>query len=69
MEEGRGVYRVLVGEPEGKRPLGSPRLRWEDNIKMGLEEVVCGCVDWIELAQDRDRWRALVNGMMNLRVA
>ena len=68
MGEGRGVYRVLVGKPEGKRPLGRPRLRWEDNIKMGLQEVGCGGMDWIELAQDRDRWRALVNAVMNLRV-
>jgi len=68
MGEGRGVYRVLVGKPEGRRPLGRPRLRWEDNIRMNLREVGCGCVDWIELAQDRDRWRALVNAVMNLRV-
>jgi len=68
MGERRGVYRVLVGKPEGKRPLGRPRRRWEDNIKMGLQEVGCGGVDWIELAQDRDRWRALVNAVMNLRV-
>ena len=54
--------------PEGKRPLGRPRRRWEDNIKMDLQEVGCGGVDWIELAQDRDRWRALVNAVMNLRV-
>jgi hypothetical protein len=53
----RGVYRVLVGNPEGKRPLGRPRRRWENNIKMDLEEVVCGGKDWIELAQDRDMWR------------
>ena len=66
--ERRGVYRVLVGKPEGKRPLGGPRRRWEDNIKMGLLEVGCGGMDWIELAQDRDRWRALVNTVMNLRV-
>jgi len=66
--EGRGVYRVLVGKPEGKRPLGRPRRRWEDNIKMDLHEVGCGDMDWIELAQDRDRWRALVNAVMNLRV-
>ena len=60
MGEGRGVYRVLVGKPEGRRPLGRPRHRWEDNIRMDLWEVGCGCVDWMELAQDRDRWRALV---------
>jgi len=64
---GRGVYRVLVGKPEGKRPLGRPRRRWEDNIKMNLQEMRCGGMDWIELAQDRDRWRALVNAVMNLR--
>jgi hypothetical protein len=68
MGEGRVVYRVLVGKPEGRRPLGRPRCRWEDNIRMDLREVRCGCVDWIELAQDRDRWRALVNAVMNLRV-
>ena len=68
MGERRGVYTVLVGKPEGKRPLGRPRRRWEDNIKMDLQEVGCGGVDWIELAQDRDRWRALVNAIMNLRV-
>jgi hypothetical protein len=66
--EGRGVYRVLVGKPEGRRPLRRPRHRWEDNIRMDLREVGCGCVDWMELAQDRDRWRALVSGGMNLRV-
>jgi len=55
MEERRGVYRVLVGKPEGKRPLGRPRRRWEDNIKIDLQEVECGCKDWIELAQDRNR--------------
>ena len=64
----RVVYSVLVGKPEGKRPLGRPRRRWEDNIKMDLEEVRCGGMDSIELAQDRDRWRALVNAVMNLRV-
>jgi hypothetical protein len=66
--EGRGVYRVLVGKPEGKRPLGRPRRRWEDNIKTDLQELGCGVSDWIELAQDRDRWRALVNAVMNLWV-
>jgi hypothetical protein len=66
--EGRGVYRVLVGKPEGKRPLGRPIHRWEDNIKMNLQEVGCGGMDWIELDQNRDRWRALVNAVMNLRV-
>ena len=68
MGDRRGVYRVLVGKPEGRRPLGRPRCRWEDNIKMDLEEVGCGGMDWIELAQDRDRWWALVNAVMNLRV-
>ena len=68
MREGRGAYRVLVGKPRGKRPLGRNRLRWEDNIKKDLEEGGCGGVDRIELAQDRDRWRALVNAVMNLRV-
>ena len=68
MGERRGVYRVLVGKPEGKRPLGRPRRRWEDNIKRDLQEVGCGGMDWIELAQRRDRWRALVNAVMNLRV-
>jgi len=67
MGEGRGVHRVLVGKPEGKRPLGRPRGRWEDNIKMDLPEVGEGG-DWMELAQDRDRWRALVKTVMNLRV-
>ena len=62
------MYRVLEGKPKGKRPLGTPRLRWEDNIKMGLQEVGCGGVDWIELVQYRDMWRALVNAVMNLRV-
>ena len=61
MGEWRGVQRVLVGRPEGKRPLGRPRRRWEDNIKMGPQEVGGGCEDWMELAQDRDRWRALVS--------
>ena len=66
--ERRGVYRVLAGKPLGKRPLGRPRRRWEDNIKMDLQEVGCGGVDWIELAQDRDKCRALVNAVTNLRV-
>jgi len=68
MGEKRGVYRVLVGKPEGKRPLGRPRRRWEDNIKMDPPEVRCGSMDWIDVAQDMDRWRALVNVAMNLRV-
>ena len=63
-----GVYRVLVGKPEGKRPLGRPRRRWVDNIRMDLQEVGCGHVEWIGLAQDRDRWRTLVSAAMNLRV-
>ena len=68
MEEARGVHKVLVGKPEGKRPLGRPRRTWEDNIKMDLEEVGSGCGDWMELAKDRDRWRALVSTVMNFRV-
>ena len=68
MRAGTGVYRVLVGKPEGRRPLGRPRRRWEDTIRMDFREVGCGCVDWMELAQDRDRWRALVSAVMNLRV-
>ena len=67
MGKGRGVYRVLVGKPERKRPLGRPRCRWEDNIKMDMQEVQCGSMDWIELNQYRDRWQALVNAVMNLR--
>jgi len=66
--KGRGVYRILVGKPEGRKPLGRPRRRWEDNIRMDLREVGCGCVDWMELAEDRDRWRALVSAVINLRV-
>ena len=66
--EKRVVYRVLVGKPEGKRPLEKPRHRWQDNIKLDLREMGCGGMDWIRLAQDKDRWRALVNAVMNLRV-
>ena len=66
--EGIGVHRVLVGKPEGKRSLGIPRRRWENNIKMDLQEVGGGCGDWMELAEDRDRWRALVSTVMDLRV-
>ena len=68
MEEGRGVHGVLVGKPEGKRQLGRPRHRWEDNIKMDHQEVGGSCGDWMELAQDRDRWRALVGTVRNLQV-
>jgi hypothetical protein len=68
MGKRRGVYRVLVGKPEGKRPLWRTRRRWQDNIKVDLQEVICGGTDWIELAQDKDRWRALVNVAMNFRV-
>ena len=64
----RVIYRVLVWKPEGKRPLGRSRLRWKDNIKMNLHEVGCGSMDWIELTQVRDRWRALVNAVLILRV-
>jgi len=67
MRDGRGVYRVLVGKPEGKRPLGRPWRRWEYNINLDLQEVECGCMDWIELAQDRNRWWALVNEVTNLQ--
>ena len=68
MGERRGLYSFLGGKSEGKRPLGRPRRRWEDNIKTDLQEVKCGVMDWIELAQDRDKWRALVTAVMNLRV-
>ena len=68
MEEGRGVHKVSVGKPGGKRPLGRPRRRWEDNIKMDLQEVGRGCGDWMELVQDRERWRALVSTVMNFGV-
>ena len=68
MEEGRGVRKVLLGKPDGKRPLGRPRRRWVDNIKMDLEEVGRGCGDWMELAQNKDRRRALVSTVMNFRV-
>jgi hypothetical protein len=68
MGEERGAYRVLVGKPEGKRPLGRPRRRWVDNIRMDLQEVECGYVYWIGLAQDRDRWWTLGSAVMNLRV-
>jgi hypothetical protein len=68
MEENRNVYRVLVGKPEGKRPLGRSRRRWEDNIRVDFQEVGCGGMDWIRLAQVRGRWREIVNAVMNLRV-
>ena len=68
MEEGRGVHKVLVGKPEGKSPLGRPRRRWEENIKMDLQEVGRSCGDWMELAENRYRWRALVSTVMNFRV-
>jgi hypothetical protein len=68
MGKGRGAYRVLAGKAERKRPLGRPRRRWEDNIRIALQEVGCGCVEWRGLAQDRDRWRAPVSAVMNLRV-
>jgi hypothetical protein len=68
MGEERGVYRVLLGKPEGRRPLGRPSCRWVENIRMDLQEVGCGYVDWIGLAQDRDRWRTLVSEVINLRV-
>ena len=66
--ERRGLYRVLMGKPEGKRSLGRLRRRWENNVKMDLEEVGCGSMDWIDLAEDRDSWQALVNAVMNIRV-
>ena len=68
MGEVKGVYRVLIRKPEGKRPLGRPKRRWVDNIRTDLQEVGCGYMDWIELAQDRDTWRTLVSAVMNLRV-
>ena len=68
MGEERGVYRVLVGKPGGKIPLGRPRRRWVDNIRMDLQEMGCGYMDWIGLSQYRDRWRTLVSAVMNLRV-
>jgi len=68
MGEERGMYRVLVGKPEGRRPMGRPGCRWVDNITMDFQEVGCGYMDWIGLAQDRDRWRTLVSVVMNLRV-
>jgi hypothetical protein len=69
IEEGRGVYRILVGRPEGKRPLGRPRHRWEDNIKMDLREIGIDGANWIRLAQDRVQWQAFVSTVMNLRVS
>jgi hypothetical protein len=68
MREERKVYKVLMGKPEGKRPLGKPRRRWEDEIRMDNREIGLGAVDWIRLAQDRDRWRTVVSAVMNLRV-
>jgi hypothetical protein len=67
MGDSKGVFRVSVGKPEGKRPLGRHKPRWEDNFKMDLQEVGCGGMDWIDLAQDKDRWRAVVNAVVNLR--
>jgi hypothetical protein len=66
--ENRNAYKILVGNPEGKRPLGRPRRKWEDNIKLDIREIGRGGVDWIDLAQDRDKWKVLVNTVMNLRV-
>ena len=68
MGEERGVYRVLVGKPEGRRPMGRPRRRWVDNIRMDLQEVGCGYMDWIGLAQDRDSWRTLVSAVKKFRI-
>ena len=68
MEQSRNAYRILVGKPEGKRPLGRPRRRWEDNIKIDLREVGCDPGEWIDLAEDRDQWRAYVRAVMNFRV-
>ena len=68
MGDRRGVYRDMVGKPEGKKPLGRPRSRWKENMKMDLQEVGCECIDWIKLAQDRDMWRALVSVEMNIGV-
>jgi hypothetical protein len=68
MGEGRSAYRILVGRPEGRIPLGRPRRRWEDHIRMDLQEVGWKGMDWIDMAQDRNRWRALVSAVMNLRV-
>jgi len=68
MGEERGVYRVLLGKPEGRRPMGRPRHRWVDNITMDLQEVGCRYMDWFGLTQDRERWRTLVSAVMNLRV-
>ena len=68
MGEEKGVYRILLGKPEGRRPMGRPRRRWVDNIRMDLQEVECGYMDWIGLDQDRDGWRTLVSSVMNLRV-
>ena len=69
MEQSRNAYRVLVGKPEGKRPLGRPRHNWEDNIKVDFREVGCNSGDWMALAEDRDQWRAYVRAVMNLRVS
>jgi hypothetical protein len=68
MGERRGIFRVMVGKPERKGPVGRPRRRWKNNIKIDLKEVGCGCLNWIGLAEDRDRWRAIVSAVMNFRV-